>query len=209
MAELLLPFAANSPEKLAVADEFGSTDWKNFNKRVNQLIHALRGQGLKTGDAFSVLSGNRREYVEAFAAAAHGGWLLVPINWHLVASEICYILENSESKAFLIDSRFCELGMQTVSLESAPNISPIVVMGECERDISTRDTNIFTYEKILSEEKSHEPENQSLGGPMFYTSGTTGHPKGVKSALSQTGTCLLYTSPSPRDRQKSRMPSSA
>ena len=24
-----------------------------------------------------------------------------------------------------------------------------------------------------------------------------------------TGTCLLYTSPSPRDRQKSRMPSSA
>ena len=25
----------------------------------------------------------------------------------------------------------------------------------------------------------------------------------------QTGACLLYTSPSPRDRQKSRMPSSA
>ena len=25
----------------------------------------------------------------------------------------------------------------------------------------------------------------------------------------QIGTCLLYTSPSPRDRQKSRMPSSA
>ena len=27
--------------------------------------------------------------------------------------------------------------------------------------------------------------------------------------VAQTGTCLLYTSPSPRDRQKSRMPSSA
>ena len=27
--------------------------------------------------------------------------------------------------------------------------------------------------------------------------------------LSQTDVCLLYTSPSPRDRQKSRMPSSA
>ena len=27
--------------------------------------------------------------------------------------------------------------------------------------------------------------------------------------LSEIGTCLLYTSPSPRDRQKSRMPSSA
>ena len=29
------------------------------------------------------------------------------------------------------------------------------------------------------------------------------------SALKHTSTCLLYTSPSPRDRQKSRMPSSA
>ncbi len=188
MAELLIPFAADSSQKLAVADEFGSTNWKNFNERVNQLIHALRGQGLKTGDAFSVLSGNRREYVEAFAAAAHGGWLLVPINWHLVPSEISYILENSESKAFLIDSRFYELGMQTISLENAPNILPIVVMGEPERDTSTQHRNIFTYEEFLSKEKSHEPENQSLGGPMFYTSGTTGHPKGVKSALSQTGT---------------------
>ena len=153
MAELLLPFAADSSEKLAVADEFGSTDWKNFNERVNQLIHALRRQGLKTGDAFAVLSGNRREYVEAFAAAAHGGWLLVPINWHLVASEISYILENSESKAFLIDSRFYELGMQTIGLENAPNISPIVVMGEPERDTSTQHRNIFTYEEFLSKEK--------------------------------------------------------
>ena len=31
----------------------------------------------------------------------------------------------------------------------------------------------------------------------------------VKNRVDGTGTCLLYTSPSPRDRQKSRMPSSA
>ena len=31
----------------------------------------------------------------------------------------------------------------------------------------------------------------------------------VFDELSESGTCLLYTSPSPRDRQKSRMPSSA
>ena len=30
-----------------------------------------------------------------------------------------------------------------------------------------------------------------------------------ESLLRETITCLLYTSPSPRDRQKSRMPSSA
>ena len=31
----------------------------------------------------------------------------------------------------------------------------------------------------------------------------------LKKVLDNTVTCLLYTSPSPRDRQKSRMPSSA
>ena len=31
----------------------------------------------------------------------------------------------------------------------------------------------------------------------------------VKIKLDSDGSCLLYTSPSPRDRQKSRMPSSA
>ena len=30
-----------------------------------------------------------------------------------------------------------------------------------------------------------------------------------KGVVTETGSCLLYTSPSPRDRQKSRMPSSA
>ena len=33
---------------------------------------------------------------------------------------------------------------------------------------------------------------------------------GIKlNIVNEYGTCLLYTSPSPRDRQKSRMPSSA
>ena len=35
------------------------------------------------------------------------------------------------------------------------------------------------------------------------------HPKVHGGILGRRGTCLLYTSPSPRDRQKSRMPSSA
>ena len=33
--------------------------------------------------------------------------------------------------------------------------------------------------------------------------------EGVMGGLGGFGACLLYTSPSPRDRQKSRMPSSA
>ena len=40
-----------------------------------------------------------------------------------------------------------------------------------------------------------------------YTSATGG--SGVNSILIELDICLLYTSPSPRDRTRSRMPSSA
>ena len=41
------------------------------------------------------------------------------------------------------------------------------------------------------------------------TTGTVGTVKPGDTIGANTSTCLLYTSPSPRDRQKSRMPSSA
>ena len=60
-----------------------------------------------------------------------------------------------------------------------------------------------------------------FGAPVSTTSGNTDH-EGLKlvlhryiiDAIEESGKnllegCLLYTSPSPRDRQKSRMPSSA
>ena len=70
MAALIKPYAESKPDDPALIDEFGTTSWKDFNGKVNQLIHALRRAGLQSGDAFSVLSGNRREYFEAFAAGS-------------------------------------------------------------------------------------------------------------------------------------------
>ncbi|MBO6704112.1 MAG: AMP-binding protein [Pseudomonadales bacterium] len=187
MATLILPNADSRPDEMAIKDEFGETSWRDFNKRVNQLIHALREVGLKTGDAFSVVSGNRREYIEAFAAAAHGGWLLVPINWHLVPEEVAYVLADSGSKAMLVDARFIELGEQTLEHPDRPNLDAVVIMGSEADTFAEEAISFHTYEGFLADQDDSEPENQALGGPMFYTSGTTGHPKGVKSALSQTG----------------------
>ena len=51
---------------------------------------------------------------------------------------------------------------------------------------------------------SFTPSNSST--PISYPN----FPANYQGNQSETGwTCLLYTSPSPRDRQKSRMPSSA
>ena len=48
------------------------------------------------------------------------------------------------------------------------------------------------------------------GGPGGYVAAIKAAQLGMKVALfEEDKLCLLYTSPSPRDREKSRMPSSA
>ena len=68
-----------------------------------------------------------------------------------------------------------------------PNLDVVVIMGTEADTFADETEQAVSYEEFLSEQATAEPEDQLLGGPMFYTSGTTGHPKGVKSGLSQTG----------------------
>ena len=49
-------------------------------------------------------------------------------------------------------------------------------------------------------------KSEQLNNPLDPNEGTTGN---ILYSVNETYVCLLYTSPSPRDRQKSRMPSSA
>ena len=132
----------------------------------------------------------------------------------------------------MVDERFQEEVKKSLTDPRSRNVSLVLQSG------GATSSNFVDYEEYLTSQSDEEPDNQLLGGPMFYTSGTTGRPKGVRSGLTESGPdvtpevmqlvaagfaamlpvpgvtalcgpCLLYTSPSPRDRQKSRMPSSA
>eukprot|EP00828_Plagiopyla_frontata_P009598 TRINITY_DN14960_c0_g1_i2.p2 TRINITY_DN14960_c0_g1~~TRINITY_DN14960_c0_g1_i2.p2 ORF type:complete len:141 (-),score=37.81 TRINITY_DN14960_c0_g1_i2:35-457(-) len=69
-------------------------------------------------------------------------------------------------------------------------------------------TNVLSYSQICSQYL-----NQNSMISTVENSNDKKKPLQIKirnfSAMARSNTCLLYTSPSPRDRQKSRMPSSA
>ncbi len=181
MAELLLELAEQKGAQAALVDEFGETTWQAFNERTNRLISALRAAGLESGDTLSVFSGNRREYFEAMAAATHAGWRFVPINWHWVAEEVAYVLANSDSKALIVDARFADVASEALSREDAPQLAVAVVAG------GDAQPGLASYEALLATGSPDEPSEQGAGGPMFYTSGTTGRPKGVVSSMFKLG----------------------
>jgi len=178
MAVLTKGFAAERPDALALADDVGSVTFAELDERVNRLINALRAAGIAEGDTIAIVSGNRNEWFELVLACANTGVTHVPINWHLVANEIAYIIADSGATAVMAGHRFADEMAKALADERCAAVELALVAGEASNDRFT------SYEEFLAGGDPGEPENQSFGGPMFYTSGTTGNPKGVRGSLS-------------------------
>ena len=92
-------WASIKPDVPAIVSEHGDRSFADLNGRANQLVRALRRHGVQAGDGVALLCGNRAEFAEVVAATQRSGLRLTPINWHLTADEIAYILNDCEAKA--------------------------------------------------------------------------------------------------------------
>ncbi len=178
MSALTTVFATTRGDDLAFADDTGQRTWAETDERVNRLIHAMRDADITAGDTIAIVSGNCNEWFEIALACACNGVVFVPVNWHLVASEIAYLLGDSDSKAVFVGSEFAEEVAKALDDERSAGVRTAVVIG------ASSDSRFTGYETFVSGGSPDEPDAQSFGGPMFYTSGTTGNPKGVRGTLS-------------------------
>jgi len=180
VAVLTSGFAAERGADIALADDDKSVSFAEFDERVNRLIHALRGSGLSAGDMVAILCGNCNEWFEMAMACSNAGLTFVPVNWHLVATEIAYILGDSGARAVLTDHRFDAEVAKALADDRSGGIE--LALRVAPPDASGHD-RFVDYEAFLAGGSADEPDGQLFGGPMFYTSGTTGNPKGVKGSL--------------------------
>ena len=184
MATLTSDFASSKPNELALIDEQRSVTWAALDERINRLVNGLRARGLKTGDTVAIVSGNQCEWFELAQACAHGGWTYVPVNWHWVADELAYVFADANAVAVFVDQRF-ESAVADALRDPRGAAVQVVVGLRCDTSAKVvADSRYVDYETVVAQGDPSEPTDQMLGGPMFYTSGTTGRPKGVKGALS-------------------------
>ena len=177
MSVLTSSFAASRGGDLALADDTGTRTWAQLDERVNRLIHALRAAGINAGDTIAIIAGNCNEWFEVAFACANAGITYVPMNWHLVAAEIAYTLGDSESRAIICGQQFLAEATKALNDERASGVGLGLVIGGEGND------RFQSYDAFLMAGSPDEPLQQSFGGPMFYTSGTTGNPKGVRGSL--------------------------
>ena len=150
--------------------------YAELEARSNRLAHFLRGQGLKRGDHFSIFMENNSRYLECCGAGERSGLYFTCINSFLTASELVYILTNSQSKVLLTSK--AKLGLAREALASCPDVKVCVVMdgpGENDRIVGLHDATAELPKTPIADE--------NIGVAMLYSSGTTGRPKGILRPL--------------------------
>lgn len=169
-------FARERPESIAIIEHDGTRATADeVLAGANQLVHGLRALGLQPGDSVAAVLHNCREVLELFMAAAQAGWYITPINWHLAAPEIAYIVNDSGAKAMV-----CSPGVAGVCQSAADSLE-----FPAERRFVVGDMEIQGFRpwaELKAGQPGTTPEHRLAGGPMTYTSGTTGKPKGVRRA---------------------------
>jgi len=147
--------------------------FRQFNQRVNGLIHGLHALGIQKGDIIGILSWNRLEYPEVFGAAMKGGFVLAHYNPRQQGEELVYVINDSEPRVLFIGPEFVE----TIDRirKRLPKTKTFLIFGDEEGYIKAYRETVESQD--MSEPESGVVEDDPL--TIIYTSGTTGMPRGA------------------------------
>ena len=148
--------------------------------RVRKLANSLQRLGAKPGDRIATLAWNDYRHFELYYAVSCSGMVCHTINPRLFPEQVEYIVNHADDTFIYTDVLFLPLLEQLQAL--MPNVKGIIVLTSEDCMPETSMNNVYCYETLLaSENDSFEwPEIDELeASSLCYTSGTTGHPKGV------------------------------
>ena len=160
--------------------------------RAKQLANALRQKlDIKQGDRIGTLAWNTYRHYELYFGVSGIGAVVHTINPRLFPEQLSYIVNHAEDRYIFVDLTFVPL-LEAVQ-DHLTGVEGIVVMSDRAHMSETSLNNVLCYEELIADMSVEYlwPElNENSSAALCYTSGTTGHPKGVLYTQRST---LLHT----------------
>lgn len=177
---LFFPVVDNPDQEIVYRDLYRLT-YRQLRERVRRLASLLTRQGVKPGDTVAVMDWDSHRYLELFFAVPMIGAVLHTINVRLSPEQILYTIDHAEDDVLLVNSEFIPI-LEQIRGRIDTVHSYILLTDDRE---PPRDTTVpFSgeYEELLAEaspEFEFAEFDENTRATTFYTTGTTGMPKGV------------------------------
>jgi fatty-acyl-CoA synthase len=152
--------------------------YADYAERVARLAAALPRLGLQKGDRVGTFAWNSHRHMEVYFAAPLMGLVLHTVNIRLSAQDLTYIINHAEDKVLIVDASLWHL-LEPIR-KDLKTVRHIIVMKDTPA--AEIPAGAMEYEALLADAKPVEAWptlNETDAAGMCYTSGTTGHPKGV------------------------------
>jgi len=177
--KLLATPLRDSPDREIVYSDRHRYTYKDFEKRIAMLANGLATLGLRPGETVAVFDYDSHRYLECFFAIPMMGSVLQTVNWRLSADQIRYALNHAEARMVIIHADFLPI-LETI-INDLETVKTYVVIAENALP-DTKRGFAAEYEALLQSAASHYPFpdlDENTKATTFYTTGTTGNPKGV------------------------------
>jgi len=176
------------PSKTAVIDGSQSFTYTRTLQRASALADFFRSRGLQAEDRISIVEVNSAPFLETYYAAAGLGAILNPINYRLSAREMAFILADAGTRWLVAGTRFASVVQEV--LKQKTDLQGVIWIDAIPPAVSV-DLPFFGYEDIVAKPGADfrpAPVAEQQVAHLYYTSGTTGRPKGVM--LTHKNVCL-------------------
>ena len=178
-------------DEIALINGDKKSSWSSFDSKAAKIATILEEHGLKSDSKVGIYLHNSNEYLEAQYGVFKIEGVPINVNYRYKENELIYLLDNADAEAVFFQG--CYANRIKAIKDQLPKIKVYIQVDDGTEPLMQ---GAIDFEKSISSAKEQKRFNRTEENIyMLYTGGTTG--------------CLLYTSPSPRDKRQSRMPSSA
>jgi acyl-CoA synthetase (AMP-forming)/AMP-acid ligase II len=177
---LLAGAAARAGGRPALVQGTRTLTYRALGDRVGRLAAGLAGLGLRRGDRVVLLMPNRPEFVESLWAAFHGGFVAVPVNWHLHPDEVGYIVRHCGASAIIVTDETAAVTRTLPATVQVLRVAPAGGSGTGPAGTA------HDYEDVLAPEPALRPASRPRTRPGSST--PRGRPGSQRARCSPTTT---------------------